>query len=294
MREKGDERLKSIVITGFNRPRLLENCLESVFNARGSQNFKKIVFLQYGDDKSRKVIENYADSLDTLIGTHPSGKSVDARITNNRLTGLFLGFEYWKSEYVVSLEDDVSISEDALEFIESCYERYSKNRKFRGVNLGSKLPFTEREKTTFSLLRYGIHGPASMITRETWNRLNVKKLLKHDEIIFDAQIEFELKSGFMATPNCSRYLDQGFQGTHFIGSETDEYFWKLSGSFVGDRVPENSQYTLRNLEPNWRKDCKTYTSRNNYYYSLKAILYKLSYHFPQLLEVKRFFRRNKS
>jgi hypothetical protein len=278
--------MKTITITAFNRPDLLEKCFASVSQAWGVGDFKLVVVLQEGNKRCLEIIHEYRAIIDTFLETHPSGNEVDSYITNNRLLGYFIGFEFWKSKYVVALEDDVEISKDSLKFIDAAYERYSADKKFRGVNLGSKLPYSNETALTFSKIRYGIHGPASMLTKNTWSQLNIKKVLENHQIIFDAQIEFELKSGFMITPNCSRYLDNGHQGSHFFGGGGEEYFVKLRESFIGENVEVKSKYTLCSMNPRWREDCKIYYRSDNFYYLLLRNIYKLSYFFPGILNLK--------
>jgi hypothetical protein len=243
--------------------------------------YKLVLVYQRGNEEVYNLISEKREIFDSVIETNPSGKTIDSFITNNRIIGYYMGFEYWKSDFVVSVEDDVLMAPDALEFIEHAYTRYKNDNFFRGVNLGSHLPFDEETSTSFSLLRYGIHGPASMITKGTWDRIKPKRVLENHHIIFDAQIEFELKTGFMVTPHASRYLDNGINGSHTGEEPKNDYFTLLEGSFVGGRKV-NKSYFLKNKEPHWRSDCIIYRPRSNLKFFIKAKLYWLLLAFPNL------------
>ena len=275
---------KTLVINSFNRPILLRDCLESCLSLENLEEYKIVMVHQKGNFEVERIVNEHAHLFSTLITTNPSGDKTDEFITNNRILGLYVGFEFWKSEFVVSIEDDVILARDALKFIEYAFETYRKNPSFRGVNLGSKLSLLEVDPISYSCLRFGMHGPASMITKKTWKKINPQRVMKNSSVIFDAQIEFALKTGFMVTPNASRYLDQGFEGSH-TGTGTDKgYFQGLQSSFVGHLVSSNS-YFHKDILPNWRKDCIIYKTKDDWGYFLKSKLYWTLLKFSNVLKL---------
>ena len=278
---------KTLVITAFNRPALIRDCLESCLSLENLDEYRIVIVHQKGNLKVEKIIAEYAQLFSTFVSTKPSGSETDAFITNNRILGLYVGFEFWKSEFVVSIEDDVVLAPDALKFIEHAFKTYRKNLNFRGVNLGSKLPLLEVEPNSYSHLRFGIHGPASMITKKTWKRINPQRVMSNASINFDAQIEFALKSGFMVTPNASRYIDQGVEGSHTGNGTDDSYFQGLKMSFVGGGEKSNilNTYFRKDLLPNWRKDCVIYKPKDNLIYFLKSKFYWVLLKFPKTLQL---------
>lgn len=273
-----------IVIKTYNRPDLLEKCLISIFKCYGIEWAKIVVVRQKGNNEVERVLEKYKERFASYLETDAIGDSVDAYITNNMMLGYQIAFEFWKADYVISIEEDVVVSRDAIHFVDSIFKQFANKPRFRGVNLGSRLPYSSDNLSTYSLLRFGIHGPAGMITCKTWKRIKVKRVLSNDSIIFDAQLEFELKSGFMVTPNCSRFEDFGVSSartgeTHFNQRTSDydevsNYFAELRESFVGlNALPSN--YYRDDIEPQWRRDCQLYDSRLNFIYDLKAKFYPL-------------------
>lgn len=276
--------IKTLVVTSFNRPKLIRDCLDSCLNLENLDQYKIVMVHQRGNSEVEKVIAEYSKIFSTLVSTEPSGRITDAYITNNRILGLYIGFEFWKSDFVVSIEEDVIIAPDSLKFIEYAYEKYSNNRNFRGVNLGSRLSSFDIEPNSYSLLRFGMHGPASMITKMTWNKINPSRVMKNASIIFDAQVEFVLKTGFMVTPNASRYIDQGLEGSHTGNNPDDSYFQGLRRSFVGNLGVIHS-YFLKNRKPVWRRDCIVYNSKDNYKFNIKSKLYWLLLKFPRIISM---------
>lgn len=275
---------KAIVLKTFNRPKLLESCLKSIFTANLIDDFLIIVLRQTGNDEVKEIIERYRDRFVSVIETKPIGASIDAFITNNTMLGYTIAFEFWKVDYVLSVEEDVVLSGDSLHFVDSIFNRYSNDTKFRGVNLGSQIPYDSANRETYSLTRFGIHGPAGMITQKTWKRVNKKNILKNDSVIFDAQLEFLLKSGFMVVPNCSRFIDLGVQSARtgetysLSNSQVDDpvkrYFFGLRDSFIGENTYYGN-FWRRDITPIWRKDCWLYKSRHNSLFNAKALIYPI-------------------
>ena len=263
----------TIVITAFNRPRLFEDCLQSCLAQNQIHDYNLVVIRQKGNDELAQLIDRYSNFFSTVVETDPSGSSSASMITNNRILGYYIGFEFWKSKFVVALEDDVVISKDALSFVEYIFTHYNSDSKFRGVNFGSQLEYLESRESKYSQLRYGMHGPASMITNKTWKSIKPNNIMKNHTIDFDAQIEFALKSGYMITPNVSRYKDQGVLGTHSDGNSNLDYFTNLENSFVTGNTNHLS-YFLYNEEPRWRNDCIIYKPKDNAKYYFKMVLYR--------------------
>lgn len=274
----------SIILKVFNRPDLLEKCLARLFSCHGIEDVNLIVVEQRGNNAVHELIELHREKFVCVIETEPVGESVDAFITNNMMMGYQIAFEYWKSDYVISIEEDVIIASDAIFFVKEMFLRYSRNPRFRGVNLGSQIPLKPGNENKYSLSRFGIHGPAGMITRRTWNRVNQKRVLKNDTVIFDAQLEFILKSGFMIVPHCSRFIDLGTfserTGSNYFAPENQFsevvalYFSGLRSSFVGESV-ECGEFQRSDTLPIWRSDCLLYDPKSNLLFDLKEKLYPL-------------------
>lgn len=265
-----------VMIKTFNRPELLKKSLESLFNCLDIEKFKVIVIQQAGNDQVNEVLSSFRDRIDSLLQTNPFGSSVDSYITNNTMLGYKIAFDFWRADFVVAIEEDAVVALDALRFVNFIFNKYRKKRRFRGINLGSKIEFSRDKVMTYSRTRYGMHGPASMITRRTWKKIPLNQVLAHHQIIFDAQLEFLLKSGFMVVPNCSRYIDLGRVGSHTGDGKLDyDYFDGLERSFVRLESLPATDYLEKSVKQFWRKDCLLYKRIFDPVYDLRAVAYNL-------------------
>jgi len=197
-----------------------------------------VIVHQVGNRMTAKAIEDFLsrNSNSILIQINGSQRSSTENISFNRHLGLKFCFETLSAEYVVALEDDVEVSIDIFNFTKFVMRKYSKNRNFRGINYGSFEPHGDQSSLYYSKVRFGVHGPASTITKMTWKRLNVPRVReKLTRLLYDGVFEYFCKTGFMITPENSRFLDIGYNGTHTPGV-SDPYFHKMASSFVGGGV----------------------------------------------------------
>lgn len=249
---------KCVLIICHSRAEELERCLSGFFSARGSEDYKVVVVRQLGFDDVADVLDRARDRISLLIEVEGAESARDS-IRRNRFIGYFACYQTLNADVVLALEDDVLISFDALDFVDAMFRRYSSNRHFRGINLGSIEPRTVALADTYSLLRYGIHGPASVLAKRTWHKLlRSPTVLESPGGHFDAAIESYLKTGFMVTPNNSRYLDVGYGGTHAPDNPDSSYFAGLRDSWVGVDPREGADYTRLETRHHWRDDAIGY------------------------------------
>jgi hypothetical protein len=134
----------------------------------------------------------------------------------------------------LAVEDDIELGTDAIRFVSEMFQVHQKKVLFRGVNLGSFELEGQVSLEGFSRLSYGLHGQAAAISKRTWRHFSPKKLIKNARTTpLDSAMENFLKMGYMVTPNRSRYLDNGWNGTHAPKDPNDSYFKKLRKSWVG-------------------------------------------------------------
>lgn len=253
---------KIIVVFCHSRSKLLENCLKSIKDADAAAEWITVVVHQQGHYDVQEVINKNLSNIDYLITFPPKYEKAICNINANRIMGTKFAFKALQASYVLGLEEDTQISKDALFFIDSIYKKYHRHKSFRGINLGS-MEYGENAKNNgFSLLRYGAHGQAGVLTRSSWKKIEKKKLLNFDlndfEKAWDAEIEFYLKSGFMVTPNLSRSLDKGVGGTFSPKNSNDRYFIEMEKSWVSFNYQANSNYVLNQINHSWRYDAIRY------------------------------------
>ena len=248
-----------IIVNAFSRAASLDKCLNSIFMSVGEAKIPIILIHQTGHLDVENVILRHSPFISTVKTVTSVNRTALENINHNRMLGYEVAFNEFQAEWVLAIEEDVLISEDALRFISQIIERYENYRFFRGINLGSREPFDLSLLNTYSRLRYGMHGQASVIGRRTWNFINSKNIeAKFSTHGFDSLIETHLKHGFMVTPNLSRSLDTGWDGTHMPNDSTDLYFEEMRASFVGVQATQGP-YNCINILHRWRDDLEVYS-----------------------------------
>ena len=261
----------AISVITFKRSHLLDLCLESLSRAMKELKYPIYVTAQDPGEEEEKIFLKYANIISSIKRVDSYGLPVEELINNNRIKAWETALLEHNHSYVVCLEDDVIISKDFFHFTEKVLEQNRNEKNFRGINYGSFE--ISAEASTYSRLRYGLHGPASLISSESLKIFQLQKLKKlKGRIPWDAWVEPIAKTGFMVTSNISRYSDNGINGTHASMLLNSDYFKKLHCSF--EMGPENfcDEYSLKNVVHSWRKDCVPFTSHENLKYHLMKIL----------------------
>ena len=249
---------KVIVVFCHSRAKLLSRCLSSIVSAIGFNEWKLVVVHQKGYVDVEKVLKNYKQSIHTLISVDPGFNFALGNINYNRILGTKFGFEILSADYLLGVEEDNLISIDALNFIDFVCRKYEKYNSFRGINLGSIEFGKSINQEGYSLLRFGNHGSAGVLTKKTWSNIKKKKLFDFDlnnaDFAWDAKIEFYLKTGFMVTPNLSRNLDLGYGGNFAPASKKDPYFSAIRKSWFSSKTKLNIDYKNIQVKHSWRAD----------------------------------------
>lgn len=245
----------AILLATYSRPQELRNCLNSAIEQVGIARPQIIVVHQRGNKEVAQVISDFRPRIDYLIEVDTLGRSPLENINYNRILGYEICFDYLNFDWVLAIEEDIVISNDSFDFCNQTVEKYWRNPLFRGVNLGSYEIVSEKDKHTYSLLSYGLHGQAGAITKKTWRKLNKRSLFENSNRDgFDGQIEKFLKLGFFVTSNASRYLDFGWNGTHAASNEHDHYYSQLRQSWIGNLVSPYEEFKRKQIKHRWRKD----------------------------------------
>jgi hypothetical protein len=261
---------KTVVIFAYSRDKLLTSCVESVLNSYGSDDWKKIIVLQTGYQDVENVVLKYEQKFDLVLRIKQQFDITLGNINFNRVIGTSICFDFLDSDVVLGIEEDTIIGYDALYFINQMCEQYMSDEAFRGVNLGSFESNTLDNRNTYSILRFGLHGQAGALTRKTWKKFSVPELLEDLCVIgWDSRIESYLKTGFLATPNASRLLDQGWGGTHQSSDPNSPYFANQRNSWVGTNPLPIKQFQRKNIEHTWRKDARNYRKYESFIYQAK-------------------------
>ena len=261
-------RIGVLVIT-YNRPQLFEKCLASVVAANNSRKFPVVVVRQKSDADYSEIFANGNNGINQLIEVDGSIRNTEENINYNRGLGMKKVFEEFDCDFVITLEDDAIVKNTAFDFCFLAAEEFGSNPRFKGVNFGSRIPYAKDLEFTYSKLRYGCHGPASMVSRRVWKKFKLDgNAVKSGKIAWDGWVEAYLKTGFMITPNLSMYMDLGTSGTHTSDFTSDSYFAELQNSFV-DSIDNCSKIKLSQQEHSWRRDSIAYKRYQDFEYRLR-------------------------
>jgi len=248
-----------ILVNTYSRANSLKKCLESIETSNENFGYPVVIVHQEGFSEVALTLNDFSSTIDKIIRVNGDDKSPLENINTNRYLGYQICFNEFAADWVLAIEEDVEIAKDAIRFCSEMTWKYSGNIFFRGINLGSREKFEESISTTYSRQRYGLHGQAAVITRGTWKGISQRRIWrKFSTHGFDSLIEFQLKTGFMITPNNSRSLDTGWDGTHLPANQNDAYFVEIAESFVGFHEIDISEYTEKGMQHNWRSDIELY------------------------------------
>lgn len=266
----------SIGIATFSRAEELDQCLESVVNARNGRDIPLIVLHQLGHESVDKVVTKWRSEIQIVLKVEAIGKTPLENININGIILRDLAFRHLNSDWFLGIEEDVVIGGDAINFVESMMQLYWRYPGFRGVNLGSAISRNVASKENYSRIRYGLQGQAGAIPKKVWKRFDTSNLVSQSsEVGLDAMLERYLKTGFMCWPNLSRYVDRGWNGTHTPSDSSDAYYENLRESFVNVSPDQNLKYIEESIPNPWREDCFKYKPLSTPFHFTRNILFHL-------------------
>lgn len=250
----------AVSIITYRRSHLLDSCLRSLSIAMSKNQYPVFIIIQDADEDDLAILRKYDNIVTEIIHVDVGDKNVEDLINSNRIRAWEFPLISRGYQYVICLEDDVEVSPDIFKFTEQVLAQVGRCRNFWGINYGSfEKPV---ESSTYSKLRYGLHGPASLISKRSLERFNLNWLMRfHGKIPWDSWVEPLVRTGFMVTSNVSRYRDNGYSGTHATLENNSEYFQKLNESFVHGLRTVATNYYHRDLEHHWRADCRIYVTQ---------------------------------
>ena len=257
-----------ILILAHSRTHLLDELFESVSQLTDVEKVSIVVVRQIGVDSVGETIGKWKPLIEVLVETDGSASTAAENISRNRLAGYAVSFDSLGADWVLAVEDDVLLAPDTILFAKRIFEKYNSHRNFRAINLGSRLRKSELSANTYCLTRFGIYGQASVLPRDTWQkmrRLGVIEFARSGH--WDSAMEAFTKTGFCVSPNNSRYLDRGWtSATHMSSNPEDDYYKDISASFVDHDMALEACYKRMDLGYSWRADLKKYRSWENLYF----------------------------
>jgi hypothetical protein len=260
-----------LVLPTYSRPNLLEECLKSIYGAENSSQIAKIVVLQLGDLEVEKLVHDFKDQQTFVIPIKRTNTSPLFNMNYNWWVGASFGFEILGLPWLLSLEEESVLKGNAFNFALEMHEKYESDRKFRGVNLSTKL-VDESNRGTYSLLRYGFMGSGATILSKDWQKLKkyrVKTQLQHSP--WDVFTEAFWKTGFRSTPNLSMVMNFGWiGGTHTDGIQSENQKMNQISFQTPDSV---NDFQLKNIDNGWINGSRIYDSHQNYIFNVRFVLW---------------------
>lgn len=278
--------MNSILVTAFNRVLELEKALQAIQQCKGSEKYRLVIIYHEEQKASKDYIDHITIKNAIKIPIIGVGRSGLENMNKNRIFGLDYCFDMLSSEYVIAIEDDIVLGYDALIFSDQIINKYGSDKDFRGVNLGSRMCLDEKKKFSYGLFRYGLFGQGGAITREQWKKIkNLDLLSNHKFAGFDSLVEDYYKSGYVIMPYASRYIDNGWNGTHAPKDPVHEYYEDLRKSFVGDDRFEIKEYEYKELPYLWREDCLKYSKNMNYKFNKRFIIFYIKMILKRVIKI---------
>ena len=263
---------KVLFLCSHSRHELLEQSIQSILDAKESESWKKIHIHQTGHPLTTQVFEKYSTFFDVNLKFKPNFSETLPNINFSRVSGYTMAFDLMGADVAIGIEEDTLVANDIFIFSSHVVNRFRKSRNFRGINFGSIEPASSNSLGGYSLLRFGVQGQASLITRRTWKSFNKHKLIDFEiGQGWDSTIEFEVKTGFMVTPNASRLLDQGWQGgVHAPRDRNDPHYIQMGESWVGEKNLESLEYRQIQIPHSWQRSVSIeYKRRFNLVFRLR-------------------------
>jgi GR25 family glycosyltransferase involved in LPS biosynthesis len=229
----------SIVVLCHKRTTHLRSVLGALSLCSGVE-YAKVIFVAHDSPTAvLEIIDQFPFQEKTLLKVEKRNFSSPSHAINHNLfMGLKYAFAVNKSEYCCVIEDDVVLSEDALEFMWSCLMKFGDRRRFRGINSYSLNHNEESAKGDVVKINYGL-GQGWCI-----NKKNYSKILKFwtgsEHAHWDYFIEPFVRTGFVIAPIYSRVKNIGFDASGTHTRRADEFSRLVELSFLqGNRTAKS-------------------------------------------------------
>lgn len=279
--------IKSLFITAYKREKIFFSSLKKLKLCQNYNEFKKLVIFQDINKNTLNKIKKFDSKIEVINTQYSLDTAIYDKICCNLYQGFKRCFEYYKSEYVICLEDDILPAYDFLKFHNDIILRYRSNKKFFSVNSFSKeysINFKKDSITNnnfiYSKFIFGI-GKGWSISKEKWpilKKMINEILILKSNVPYDAYFEPEIKSKyFVIMPFRSRCIEQPSNGVHTKLEDKDSKFWiNWKKSFLNKNKYKIKNYIFtHNMKYTWRKDCLNYTLFNIIKIRLRYFLRKI-------------------
>ncbi|MCR5736896.1 MAG: glycosyltransferase family 2 protein [Eubacterium sp.] len=148
-----EEKKLSIITPTFNRGELLKKCYESL-RAQTSLNFEWIIIDDGSSDNTEEIVSQFM--------AENNGFSIQFQKKENggKHTALNESHKYITGDYVLILDSDDYLTEDAVSSVLSCWEKYKDSKHIgmiiflKGFDCDTPVAYAKDEEKTVDILRY--------------------------------------------------------------------------------------------------------------------------------------------
>jgi hypothetical protein len=264
--------IKSVMITSYNRPYILERTLEYLFKSQLIDECNIVIVQQNINNKFKKLFQKIRHKNFFLLKTkYPQEWNPHKKMILNGRKGMQYCFEKLNSDICFYLEDDIAVSNDFIKFCNYIINKYQKDDNFFGVNCFSREKLSDNKINLYSKFTYGI-GKGWAVPKKRWKLIkklwNNSFINEHEAPLYDAPIEKYIKDNrkYVVMPINSRSYEIPSNGVNINLKDNSEYFVNFKNSFVNQKkIKSDYKYSFFQ-KYTWRSDCVKYKGQLFHYF----------------------------
>lgn len=199
------------MVIGHHRTEHLQKVLDSISNATNSNEVTVLIQLQNPTSDVLTLVEKWPKENKSVFVIRGEFKNTMSAINNNVFSGIHNAFTKLEAEYCLILEDDIVLMPTALQYVARSFEKYGKNRKFRGVNCFSKTKITTQSEFLVAKSNYGFAWGWA-IDKRTFLKIS-KFWTGNENNHWDFILEPFARTGFVVNPFASQIVNIGFDSS---------------------------------------------------------------------------------
>lgn len=252
-----------VLLLAHSRVEKLRSVIVALKGAHGVANYDLVAV----QDGKRAPVSNLlkeeleADYLFVIENPEVSGPA--QRISRSLKCGLDFAFFQLGAPHVVVIEDDIVVSPDFLDFVNSAHERFGLDKGYRGVNGFSAetvAPPADLDGAELCVrLNYGL-GWGWSVTPTIYEGMRpFLSSHRRSNPHWDYSVEPYVRTGFVVNPLISKIQNRGFDGSasHTTLSPGDGLENRIDQSFDLSNTLARRVTSLQEsgLPFSWRMDC---------------------------------------
>ena len=262
---------KSIIILCYRRTTHLKHVLTALQNCTEFENFTTVFVVQDPIEPILQIIREFPYENKILSIDGSAYTSAAQAINGNLFVGLEFCFLQLRSSFVIVLEDDIVLSNDALGYFESTIQQHKKDSAFRGVNAFSETIAEPDLRDAYVKTNFGFGWGWAMESRSYFKirRFWTGNEDNHWDFIFEPY----LRTGFVVNPIRSRMHNIGFDDSATHTSENQDLGAKILSSFSSSlQAPRRKDWETES-DFLWMGRTINYTELKTFHFFCRRIIF---------------------